>query len=372
MKASKSSLLLKKCSEFEQKIISLAYPDRITMFHGTDAKKLQLILSDAKENSGLMAFKPSDNIKGVYLTPDMQTAARYAVNHHSNKHEYPVVLEIQLSSKKRVKKLLRDTMDRSETAYEQEVSQETESLRYLENDIAEVFGKEYFAPSGFDRYFDTRIQDLTELKGKNVYKAIIQYGIDNGFDKNELKKMIFKVMPPGTDYDGLMEIANDGTITLTESYYRSAHQLIYPNNLPSATIKSIYISNIPEEIAKSATGSVSLKQKMLPHEIKGLKDELTRCIGKYVWKNPSEDDAHEVMEKAIENLKDIDIIGLYSDAWLDLEKILQNGDWESFKELLLGIEDDINRSYGDDEEIEAGKFYKFTLEQAKNIVNSLV
>lgn len=361
----KASLLLRKCAQFE-KIISIAYPNQITMFHGTDAKKLKGIF-----DTGLNASKPNAyNVKAVYLTADMETATRYAVNHHSNKHDYPVVLEIQLSSKRRIKKLNRDFQDRYESAYDSDYSPEDEAIRYLENDISEVFGGRWL-PNGFGSYFDTMVTDLTEIKGKNIYKAIIQFGVDSGRNKQELKKKIFEVMPPGKNYDGLIEIASDGTIVLTDAYYESAHQLTYPKDLPPSTIKSVYIANIPPEIASGSIDQVKLKQKLLAPEVKDIDDDMLSCIQKYVFKNPADDEVQEIMADAIEDLRDIDAHGIYADDYRQLEEISESGDWDSFKEILEGIEQNVHDDFGNEKTLDAGTFYKFTPDQAKNIISKL-
>lgn len=363
--AMKASLLLRKCAQFE-KIISIAYPNQITMFHGTDAKKLKSIF-----DTGLNAFKPNIyNVKAVYLTADMETAARYAVNRHSNKHEYPVVLEIQISSNKRIKKLQRDLQDRYESAYDSDYSPEDEAIRYLKNDISEVFGGSWL-PNGFGSYFDTMVTDLAEIKGKNIYKAIIQFGVDNAYNKQELKKKIFEVMPPGTKYAEFMEIASDGTIVLTDVYYESVHQLTYPKDLPPSTIKSVYIANIPPEIVSGSIGQVKLKQKLLAPEVKYIDDDMLSCIRKYLFKNPADDKVQEIMADAIEDLRDIDVHSIYADDYRQLEEISESGDWDSFKEMLEYIERNIHDDFGNEKTLDAGTFYKFTPDQAKNIISKL-
>lgn len=138
-----------------------------------------------------MAKAPRDNIAGVYLTPDFSLAATYAINRHSNLHDFPAILEIQLSGKKRIKKILRDSMDRPEDAYDMEESYESQSIRLLERDLEDVFGIQYLA---IEEAIGTSVSDLTKLKGINLYKSVINYAQVNELDKNNIKKRLFSII----------------------------------------------------------------------------------------------------------------------------------------------------------------------------------
>src|SRR5260221_120095 len=87
-----------------------AYPRSIVSYHGTDAKFLPSILQ-----VGLRAQKPPGGSDfGVYLTNDMEKAARYAVEGTWSETNHPCILEVVLTGRNRVKKVYRDTLDREE------------------------------------------------------------------------------------------------------------------------------------------------------------------------------------------------------------------------------------------------------------------
>jgi hypothetical protein len=94
---------------------------KTTLYHGTRINNLPNIL-----NKGLLMATPlwttgtaiNSGVKAVYLTPDIELAARYAVG--QNKDQIPAVLELDISQAKRLAKLAYDPMDREEDAWEQE------------------------------------------------------------------------------------------------------------------------------------------------------------------------------------------------------------------------------------------------------------
>jgi hypothetical protein len=353
---SSAKFLLKKSKEYF-KLCSYAYPNTIKLYHGTDGKNLKSIFQN-----GLLAKAPRDNIAGVYLTPDFSLAARYAINRHSNLHDFPAILEIQLSGKKRIKKILRDSLDREEGAYDMEGSYESESIRLLERDLKDVFGIQYFDTQ---KVIDTWVSDLTELKGINLYKSVINYAQVNGLDKNNIKKRLFSIIPPGTSYDDLIEISDDGTIVLTESYYNSMHQGIYPRIIPPSAIKKVWVKDIPPIAASIATNK-SLKNvglKLLPHEYKNILDEALRLCADSVSELEKIESKDELGEKTKE------IIESFSEEIEEISKISKKNDAQALIDLLFGIQDDLNDSYYDQKSMHGGNFYELTKEEAIKIAD---
>lgn len=361
---SKASSLNQACDLFYK----ISTVQGLTVYHGTDGTKLESILSQ-----GLKAFKGDRyQPKSVYLTYDKETAARYAVNHHVSRHELPLILEIYISGAHRVKKLVRDELDRPENAHYEDLSNyesfETEVVRSLEDDIEQVIGTS--VTYNFKReYLDLDIAELTDLRGKNIYKILLEWARNNEENIQQFKQKMFTVIPVGKDYENLIEVAGDGTLTLTKAYYESLHQQRYPKDLPTSTIKSIWVSKVPEALAQGRE-QISIEPKLLAHEVTDTFESVRGTISQYLWKGKVYD--QETMQDILETIQDKDPNKLFSDAYVAMEKAIQSDDWMAFKSSLEGIDYTINEGWFDDHHLPAVTFTKFTPEEAIKLVRQLL
>ena len=214
----------------------LATTKDLITFTGTSATNLGRIMQE-----GLIPQIPegANNIKGVYVTNDIEAAAYYAAASERNKN-YPAILEIHIFGSKRIKQISHDNLDReylSRGHYgEPDEGVWLEDLTAFSNDVEKVFE----TTNPVSKYIEDQANDVSRLDSWNVYKDILAVARQNDIDINLIKKKINEIIPVGTDYT-YFEIMNDGTVKLTKEYYESLHQMVYPNWLPAKAIKAIWI-----------------------------------------------------------------------------------------------------------------------------------
>jgi len=321
----------------------------LTTYHGTDARNIQNILE-----KGLLARKPEGRFdKGVYLTNDIEKAARYAVEGIA-KEGQPAILEIMISGGHRVKKIYRDPLDREESIFEDLVDRYDEDLRYLERDIDEVFNGKYIHNKVIDL---TTFGDPTSLRGKNIYKAIIDYARKNGLNVEDIKRRMFDRISPNSNY-GPWIISEDGSVVLDESVYEEMHQQIYPKNLPATTIKAIWLTGIPENVEGER---LEIKSKLLPQEAKEIREEVKALAQDVYFMKPEESKKMEAMIEDLEYYNrhhwfdnDIKTLNAYKDA----------NDLEHFKNEFEGISQQMDDEWFDDAYGASTIFVKLTPQDA--------
>ena len=307
----------------------LAAVNYIVTFHGTNAKNLASIAQ-----KGLVPNSPLGGARGVYLTNDFETSAYYATGSNRNE-EFPVVLEMVLSGNKRVKRLQHDDLDREHLAYGYDAEPQEpvwiEDIWKIEKNIREIV-----------ETVPIRLNvnsDISELDGTNVYKLILNKAKENGLNIDKIKQLIKEHLPPQElEY---IEITNDGTIKMTEAYYDSLHQMVYDKWIPSKAVKFVWI---PEDrvlplFKKLAIGSKESGYKILSGELGDMRDEL-RQISSKCWEASS-----NKLLKLVEEIKELDKHGLFTNDLSDLEQYAKDGDWEKFRDWI---------DWTDGEELEYG------------------
>jgi len=304
---------------------------RIVTYHGTNASNLPEIL-----RNGIEARSPQGRFdKGVYLTMDLETAARYAVEGSGGtREEQPCILEIAISRANRIKKLYRDPLDRQEdhSAYEDNDNYDSD-IEELEADLQEVTGlSSYELNKALGIDFEN-FGDPTKLRGINLYKLLLNYARRKNIDINEFKKKMFQVIPQGNNY-GKWDVAEDGTITINEAVYENMLQKIYPKNLPSKTVQAVWLTNIPDNVPGDRK---TIKSKLLPQETKDINDKILR-IAREVYGNMSQDDMNYLVEK-IEDMEAV--TAEYRDDFPALKQAVIDNDVEKFRGIIEEWQQDV-------------------------------
>lgn len=294
----------------------MAVSESITVFHGTGLKNIPNILE-----KGLLAQAPiGTNNKGVFLTGDIETAAYYTW--HFDK---PIILEVKITTHKRLKKIVHDPLDRDSDAYDEwdhyDFEEDLEELDSIIKKVLEINNISYLGIS---------LSEIEDIRGINIYKYILSYARANDLDINKIKNNIKEYLPPGqlTEY---IEIAQDGTIILSQDAYQSMHQIMYPKNLPSATIKAVWI---PESHLKPESLDKSLDQKrfgkrILPGDIKKLNNLILNLH--FSADHNTIDDASSILD----NIKDKDVFNIFDDLIKDLESAINDEDLEEIENILM-------------------------------------
>ena len=259
----------------------------LTIYHGTDGRFLPSILE-----KGLQANRPKGPFtldKGVYLTGDIEKAARYAIDGIEKTVGIPVILEIVISKPSRIKKIYRDDLDREESIREDN-DYEDEDVVYLRRDVEQLIGGAWndWRKIGFD--WET-YGDPAALNGLELYKTLIAYAKNKGLDLQQFKQKMFSIMPPGKTY-GKYEITESGTIKMDTSGVEGMHQAVYPKSLPPSVIKAVWMSNVPEVVKGER---ISVTQKLLPQESKRIMDDVRNYANNNMGQEHTRDDAKEMM-----------------------------------------------------------------------------
>lgn len=288
----------------------------ITTFHGTNAKNL----SDIAQK-GLVPHIPYGTpygAKGIYLTNDFETSAYYAAGSDRNS-DYPVVLEMVLSGNKRIKRLQHDDLDREHLAYGYGSEPSEEGWEWEINKIHHSINKILNLNLDFT-------YDISKLDGVNIYKLILNRAIKEGLNINKIKQLIKEHLPPNeSEY---IEITNDGTIKMTKAYYNQMHQMVYDKWIPAKAVKFVWI---PEDrvlplFKKLAIESKKSAYKLLSGELGHMRDRI-RNIGSKCWEASS-----NKLLKLVEEIKELDEHGLFTNDLSDLEQYAKDGDWEEFSD----------------------------------------
>ena len=193
-------------------MIKLSFRDvlaALNTYHGTDGRYLSRILSE-----GILAQNPQPNFdKGVYMTSEIEKAARYAVDGIEKNHGIPIILQISISSDKKIKKIYRDTLDRDESHlydHDEDYDSDLQDLeRSVEGVITAILPGIRIDMQDRDRYFDfSSFGDKSSLRGINIYRNILGFARQKRLDLNKVKQTMFSMIPPGTNF-GNISVAED-------------------------------------------------------------------------------------------------------------------------------------------------------------------
>lgn len=259
----------------------------ITLYHGTPAKNLKNILSKGLRKNTPLGGK--DMIPGVYLTSDIELAARYSAEWGERIEQYPVqpcsILEIYLSKNKRIKKLRYDPLDRLESLYNEYERPENSTLAEIEDIVNKIL-------SNMGIRINFEIKDIEQYDGINIFKLIInlikrQVGNDEFANKNfqiNLKFAIGKIIKSITNYENeFIVIKNDGTIKIMDDIYSQREQLIYPKDIHFSTIKYIWLreNDLDNGFPIKPVASSKFGFKLIPAEIQEKRENYEEMSRKY-------------------------------------------------------------------------------------------
>ena len=324
----KINTITKLAAIYEKLCLARIYS--LTTYHGTDVSNIPGIVQ-----KGLLAKKPEGltSLKGVYLTNTIETAARYACVSAN-----PVVLELTISSPKRIDKIVWDELDRDEDLYD-DASEPFwhESESSLKRDISKVLE---YTGYGLPGSFPSLPHEIEGFRGLNIYKEILNYARNNNMDVQQIKKSIQEIMPPGTDYE-YFEIAQDGTLTLTGAFYDAATQMVYPESLPSIAIKAVWLplENIKPEFRQRAVDTEGFGSRLLPGDISNINDEWKSvCNRIFSLDKKDEEESKEIMESVVDSLEFVDPHKITKDYIVDLKRCIENNDAEEFKDIIYNFE----------------------------------
>lgn len=242
----------------------------LSMYHGTYLHNLKSILQ-----KGLKAFVPHGaphGHKGVYLTGDIQLAARYAFGEVPVENAIPIILEVILQ-KKKTKKLIYDPLDRhsmwsEDSSYEgSDVDEATRLIEKGYDNIFKKYSKGERIPYNLRLKLD--FNELEDMKNYELYKEILYrlMKIFPNIPKRQLTKDIMEEFPPGHFFEHV-EISNNGTIQIDPSYFQGIEQSIYPNkDLSPKTIRYIWVR--PEDFPNLDESNVLETKKFGKKELPG-------------------------------------------------------------------------------------------------------
>lgn len=290
--------------ELASQFLKLAKTVGVTTFHGTQADNIDDIIY-----GGLLAKHPKgapNAVKAVYLTNNVETAARYC--RVGNK---PIVLEIYISSPKRVNKLMQDELDRDESLYDN-YDNETffaEDVRYLEDRINEIFdlGKYSQCPVSLPH-------EIEGFRGFDLYGEIKYEARQNNMNLEQVKAKM-KNLLPAQDLEYL-KIGDSGTISLLSSVYDAFHQMAYTEDLPAKTIKAVWIpkNKLKQEVAEGKEEE-SFGRRLIPGDIKHLQNIITRFTNNFYERDSTGSSIKLFdMQDVIRKLDEADTYGLFKSS----------------------------------------------------------
>ena len=341
------------------------YKLRIKTYHGTDGRYLPKILE-----KGILAQSPNGKFdKGVYMTSEIEKAARYAVDGIEKTHGIPIILEISISTDRKINKIYRDKLDRDEDHLNEENDNYNEDLESLNRDIKYVI--ETSIPNTHLNYQDMRNfqldlvdndLDLSSLRGINVYKNVLNYARSKNANIEQVKRTLFSTIPPNRNYGNII-ISEDGTIKIDTSEIENMHQQIYPKTLPPSVIKAVWISNVPKEISGER---MHISSKLLPQESRAIFDTIRNLCNKYLY------DAQkgELDEDKIENLIDA-LDEINSGGWFDDDINTIKSSPSSIENILLSLGEFADENWYDGLEGKGAEFTRMEPKQALQYINNL-
>ena len=310
---------------------------RIKLYHGAHYKELDSILIE-----GLKANRPQPNEEwGVYLTPDFEKAARYGVN--IARREIPIIVAVELS-KNEMHRLIYDPYDRESIWYEDQFDENgwEENVEWIEDGAKAVALKfagitdeplSWKYGSIFSLSYDYN-SDEESLAGLNILDWAADKIIKNvrNLTEDEVKKALRVEYGSSLDSsEGWFDIDIDGNLTLSEDWYSSREQLIFPDNVPFKSITEIWIRpsdhpSVAEELplfAHVKTSSFPYKEIVeasisdLPQESRSRLQRIDHLIQEIMWLPGSRE------------VPDQDTIDEWIEAFIDYDK-----SWDEPIELL--------------------------------------
>jgi hypothetical protein len=246
--------------------------NQITLYHGTTYENLYDIL-----DQGFKGGRSHDiELPKIYLTPQIELAARYGMINDSFDEEPPVILEISISKNRRIKKLKHDPNDQHDDAwYDSEAflnSNEIIELHRLEKQMSDILA-EFSVDVSYGLFPDK----IEQLDGINIFK-LVRNILPKVVDFNQVKDKLNKtIMLRDFSYFDIME---DGTIKLKEQWYYSREQLYQADKLHFSTIKYFYVreADFPETNENLIVDRAAFGFKMFPQETREYLDGIIEIL----------------------------------------------------------------------------------------------
>jgi len=337
--------------------------NQLSYYHGTDIKILPSILKSGLIPNGSPSTKGRHQ-KAVYLTPSFETAARYAIGLGTD--QIPVVVEFVISKEKRIKKIQYDPMDRPESTWDEDGGgmgggPEDDSIREIEHGIENILkklGKKDTRYSINLRDYGFDDDEISSFDGVNIYKVVTST-IMKKYDpwiagvkisRNDVLKAVREEFKPGqlAEY---FEIRDDGTLKLTQDYYQSKDQYLYPKNIPPVAIKFIWVRVDDFKIDRSRY--VEFKKagaKELPGEskekINRIREILTNLGGALEEMIEDDDDLIEIREE-LEGYGETEAAELIQ-SYLNLSKEEREDKTKEYREKFYEMEGYVLEDWGEE------------------------
>lgn len=253
---------------------------RIELYHGTSLKNAKKIMKEGLKpaggdgwgGAGVKKFK---KLGDLYFTGSKGTAVRYA-----QRFDVPVVLKVAITKPERVANIDVDPLDDPFSGeYGMERHFDESPVFDLANDLNRFakkrgWGRTVFAGRfGIDNPILPNFEYIRDheraLKHFNLYKSTKEWLQDN-FRKdkadNEYRHFLRNFRPG--DY-GYVTLRNNGQLRINADYLKDQHQLKYPDALPPAAIKEVWVEvNTLEQSGIRYSETVSVDSKRLASEIR--------------------------------------------------------------------------------------------------------
>lgn len=218
-----------------------------TFWHGTGIDNLEDILQEGLVPGGGQGWGPAgpyDQINELYLTGDFGRAARYSM-----KFDHPTVIKIRISKPERLRRLQTDYRDKMlQPGGGHHVSPENDPLYDLRRKLDRYADKRNwytdfdYSSSGVLPRFGGMDADYEEkVEGTNLYKRIkedLNELYDPNRADNEYDAFLDKFRP---GQYGEVHIRDNGVLRFDSSYWDRKHQLEYPDELPPAAVKEVWV-----------------------------------------------------------------------------------------------------------------------------------
>ena len=259
---------------------------RIELYHGTSLKNAKNIMKTGLTpaggegwgegwggGGGMMRAK---KLGSLYFTGEKGTAARYA-----KKFDVPVVLKVVITKPERVNKIAVDPADDplDNSVFDNVRHFDESPLHDLAMELNRFakkrgWGRNVFAErGGYDNPILPDFEFIRDheraLKRFNLYKSTkkwLETNLPKSQAKNEYRNFLRNFRPG--EY-GYVHIRNNGSLRIDSNYLADQHQLMYPDELPPASIKEVWVEvEALQESGVSYTDTVAVPIKRLASEIR--------------------------------------------------------------------------------------------------------
>lgn len=239
-----------------------------TFWHGTSLENLSSIMEEGLiggKGSGWTQTNPRiRNVNDLFLTGNRGKAVQYAA-----RYDDPVVLKIRISTPDRLNQLKTDIYDDPDLVEGPGPAPETlkrESPLFELRNRLEEFAEKRGWPFDFDPWGTGKdiLPAYSNLDDQHFERVITQINLyrevkdrlHETFDKNRADNeydLFLEQFRPG-QY-GEVHLRENGSLRLDSSYWDDQHQIKYPDDLPPAAIKEVWLeASTYEEVTGKQPG----------------------------------------------------------------------------------------------------------------------